>query len=122
MNRSNRRNPKNQRLIQHAAAQNSNEGIDLYSSQLAKLELDQRNNCNECVVPITFRHLSELVDEILRRFESMNRNFEGGLFTEENKRIYKKVCFILAELKLDHSTWNRKNAGHLRNFDGATFY
>lgn len=107
---------------QNGAVNDSTMNLSKYSPRFASLELDQYNNYNKHVVPITFRHLSELVDEMLNVFQEMRPTKFSAFYTDENKRIYKKVCFILAEFKLDRSTHWHKEADNLKSFYCTEFY
>lgn len=87
----------------------SRDQLYLYSPKFAenKLSLYSRAG-NLCDVPITFRHLSDLVDLMLKGFDA-----HTDLFTNANKLIYKKACFLMAEIKLGRCFY-RKPA-HLRD-------
>lgn len=120
----NSRNRSYQRPNQNVTSNNPTLNIEFYPQSLHKYPLHkyplhQSNNFEKCPVPITFRHLGELVDDMMTEFDGMVNRFAKLIYTDENKRIYKKVCFILAELKLERSlrSVHWKETEHLRKFD-----
>lgn len=69
-------------------------------------------------VPITLRHLSKLVDLMLQHFKSPHTD----LFTDAKKLVYKKVCFILAEIKWSRSFMFGRMSEHLRDISNDPLF